>query len=88
MRITVTSDTHGLHQSATVPPGDIFVHAGDITPRGALDDLIEFNNWLGTLDYEHKIVIAGNHDFCFEDDLEESRAILLNAVLLHDQKIV
>ncbi len=88
MKITVTSDTHGLHDSAIVPPGDIFVHAGDMTPRGAMEDLIAFNDWLGTLDYKHKIVIAGNHDFCFENDLDKSRSALSNATLLHDEEIV
>jgi Icc-related predicted phosphoesterase len=88
MKITVTSDTHGLHDSVIVPPGDIFVHAGDMTPRGSIEDMIAFNDWLGTLDYKHKIVIAGNHDFCFENDLDESRNALSNAILLHDEEIV
>jgi len=88
MKITVTSDTHGLHMSALTPGGEVFVHGGDITPRGALADLSEFNDWLGTLNYEHKIVIAGNHDFCFETNLDEARAAMSNAILLHDEGIV
>ena len=88
MKITVTSDTHNLHMHAMTPGGEIFVHAGDITQRGSLEELAAFNDWLGTLDYKHKIVIAGNHDFCFEENLDGARGVLSNAILLHDQEIV
>jgi len=55
---------------------------------GRKKELSKFNKWLGTLAYEHKIVVAGNHDFCFEKDLDKSRAALSNAILLHDEEIV
>lgn len=88
MKIIVTSDTHGMHGFARMPEGGILVHAGDITRHGEKRELIEFNAWLGTLYYEHILVIAGNHDFCIENDLEGSREALSNAVLLHDEEIV
>ena len=68
MVIVALSDTHGLHASVAVPPGDILVHAGDLTSHGTLDEVVAFNAFLGTLPHRHKLVIAGNHDFCFEQE--------------------
>jgi 3',5'-cyclic AMP phosphodiesterase CpdA len=64
MKIVAISDTHGLHGSLNIPAGDILVYAGDLTRHGVLDDVREFNDFLGSLPHPHQIVIAGNHDFC------------------------
>ena len=87
MKITAISDTHGLHRSLQIPDSDILVHAGDLTRHGTLDDVQEFNDFLGTLHHPHKIVIAGNHDFCFESDLEACEGILTNCIYLQDQEV-
>jgi 3',5'-cyclic AMP phosphodiesterase CpdA len=42
------------------------VHSGDFTLRGTEKEIKDFNEWLGTLKFKHKIIIAGNHDFAFE----------------------
>jgi Icc-related predicted phosphoesterase len=84
MRIVCVSDTHGRHRFTDVPDGDILVHAGDLTRHGALEDVEEFDRWLGTLPHTHKIVIAGNHDFCFQDRPAEARARLTRATYLED----
>ena len=71
MRIIAISDTHTKHHEVQLPPyhpGDILVHAGDITSRGELATVQNFAHWLNSLPYEHKIIIAGNHDFCFQDE--------------------
>ena len=65
MKIVCISDTHGLHWNLTVPDGDILIHAGDVTRYGTFEDLYDFNKYLGSLPHPYKIVIAGNHDFCF-----------------------
>src|SRR5690349_9768857 len=57
MRIVCVSDTHARHHLTSLPPGDVLVHAGDITRHGALEDVEAFDAWLGTLDYRHKVVI-------------------------------
>lgn len=85
MKIVLISDTHGLHKSVSVPDGDILVHAGDITMDGRISDVAEFNLWLGSLPHRHKVIIAGNHDFCFERDPAKSRACLTNAIYLQDE---
>ena len=67
MRLVCISDTHGLHgEMPSVPPGDVVIHAGDCLRTGSLAALEEFTRWFGNLPHKHKMLIAGNHDFCFE----------------------
>ena len=66
MRLVLVSDTHLRHPE--LPPGDILVHAGDLTPRGTLVELKQALAWLKRQPHEHKVVIAGNHDFCLEEE--------------------
>jgi predicted phosphodiesterase len=87
MKIISISDTHGLHPSMKIPDGDLLVHAGDLTRHGTLDDVREFNTFLGTLPHPHKIVIAGNHDFCFEDYRMDCEDALTNCIYLQDQEV-
>ena len=84
MRIVCVSDTHGSHRRTQLPPGDVLVHAGDLTLRGSLDDVDDFNRWLGTLPHRHKVVICGNHDRCFQDQPAEARARITHATYLED----
>jgi len=88
IRLVLISDTHGAHESLELPEGDVLIHAGDITKRGTLPEVREFDRYLGKLDFEHQIVIAGNHDFCFEQQPEEARRLLSNAIYLQDEEIV
>jgi Icc-related predicted phosphoesterase len=81
MRLVIISDTHGKHRKIELPSGDILIHAGDFTRQG-VEDIAEFNEWLGTLSYQHKIVVAGNHDFPFET--QDGSNLLTNAVYLQD----
>lgn len=87
VKIVCISDTHTLHRQLTVPDGDILLHAGDITNMGELEAVEDFNDFLGTLPHRHKIVIAGNHDFCFERHAEEARPLLTNCIYLEDEKV-
>jgi hypothetical protein len=41
--------------------------------------MLDFDKWLKELPHEHKIVICGNHDLCFEDTPELARSWLTNA---------
>lgn len=67
-----------------MPAGDILVHAGDLTRHGDLDELVDLNAWLGELPHRHKIVIAGNHDWCFMEGAEACAYLLSNAIYLQD----
>ncbi|HEX4610676.1 MAG TPA: hypothetical protein VH092_20970 [Urbifossiella sp.] len=51
MRIVCVSDTHGWHRDLVMPPGDLLIHAGDITRKGELETLEDFNDWLGSLNH-------------------------------------
>jgi Icc-related predicted phosphoesterase len=87
MRIVLLSDTHGLHGQLTVPPGDLLIYAGDSGRHGTLEELRAFNDFFGRLPHPHKIFVAGNRDYSFERQPEESRKILTNAVYLQDEEI-
>jgi Icc-related predicted phosphoesterase len=86
-RVVIISDTHNLHRSIKVPDGDILIHAGDLTRRGDLADVHDFNAFLGTLPHRHKVVIAGNHDFCFESDPAAAAGALTNCIYLQDAAV-
>ena len=66
IKCVVVSDTHTKHDSfkddLAIPNGDIFFHCGDFTMKGTESQIRKFNKFLGTLDFKHKIVIAGNHE--------------------------
>ncbi|WP_349292887.1 MULTISPECIES: metallophosphoesterase [unclassified Marinobacter] len=88
MRIVCISDTHSLHrQIPEIPDGDVLVHAGDSLGQGTLDNVEDLNEWLGALPHRHKIVIAGNHDWAFQETPALAREALTNAVYLEDSGI-
>lgn len=59
-----------------MPAGDVLIHAGDITVQGELAELQAFFKWLEQQPFEHKIIIAGNHDFLFEHSPQRARALI------------
>ena len=83
-RIVFIADTHSLHPKVDLPDGDILVHAGDICMHGELEEVEPFTEWLGALPHRHKIVIAGNHDFCFERQPQEAQRKLTGCIYLQD----
>lgn len=87
VRIVCVSDTHGGHWKLDVPAGDVLLHAGDISTRGTLEAVEDFDRWLGTLPHPHKVLICGNHDFCFERQPDEAVRRITNAVYLQDSGI-
>ena len=77
MKITFISDTHNKHNHLTskgmgiiLGSGDILVHSGDISSMGKSHEIQNFLNWFAHTDFKHKIFIAGNHDFGFENGYE------------------
>ena len=68
MKIVFISDTHGQHRKLTnLPKADLIIHGGDVSKLGKDHEVEDFIHWFLRLDYAHKIFIAGNHDFYFED---------------------
>jgi len=89
VRIVCISDTHTLHSQipSAIPDGDVLIHAGDLTNMGDLKDVVDFNDWLQSLPHPYKIVIAGNHDFCFEQDAKNAEARLTHCTYLLDSSV-
>jgi Icc-related predicted phosphoesterase len=68
MRILHISDTHSSHRELrNLPVADVIVHSGDVSMAGKAEEVMDFIEWFGALDYRYKIFIAGNHDFCLDD---------------------
>jgi Icc-related predicted phosphoesterase len=70
-----------------VPDGDVLIHAGDCLGAGTLNNVEDLNDWLGTLPHRHKIVIAGNHDWVFQEAPEFAKDALTNAIYLEDSGV-
>ncbi|KAI5124315.1 hypothetical protein M0805_008923 [Coniferiporia weirii] len=64
-RFVCISDTHS-YTRYEVPPGDILLHAGDLSSWGTFERLRKTIDWLRTLPHELKIIIAGNHDLSLD----------------------
>lgn len=79
MKITLISDTHSKHKQITqdLPGGDVLIHSGDISSMGYEHEIREFCKWFNSLNnYTHKIFIAGNHDWGFQDNPTKVKEIL------------
>jgi Icc-related predicted phosphoesterase len=91
MRFVFASDTHFLHNNVIVPDGDVFVHCGDFTKTGTLEEVAAFGLWLRKLPHTHKIIITGNRDRAFRDDPLQARLALGDGnngiVYLQDRRI-
>jgi len=79
MIITLISDTHGKHNEITqdLPGGNLLLHAGDISSMGYQHEVQQFCKWFNNVEnYDHKIFIAGNHDWGFQNNVEKIMEIV------------
>jgi Icc-related predicted phosphoesterase len=79
MIITLISDTHGKHNEITqdLPGGDLLLHSGDISSMGYQHEVQQFCKWFNNVEnYDHKIFIAGNHDWGFQNNVEKIMEIV------------
>lgn len=70
-KIALISDTHGRHAELSdklkgIHDGDILIHAGDLSNEGTYSEIVKFLQWMAVQPFNHKAIIAGNHDFGFE----------------------
>jgi Icc-related predicted phosphoesterase len=84
VRVVALADSHGFEGGLEVPDGDLLIHAGDLTARGTLPQLEAVRDWLVALPHEHKVVVAGNHDFAFERTAPAARALFASVSYLED----
>lgn len=87
MRFVAFSDTHGFHNSTTLPEGDVLLFSGDMCGRGNLDEVRRFGSFLQRQSHPHKVVIAGNHDWPFELDQDRARDALGDVIYLQDEEV-
>lgn len=90
-KIVIISDTHGKHKlipKNNLGTGDIIIHAGDITEQGEDYEIKAFLDWFAELPFEHKIFIAGNHDFWFEKNNIPNKYKEKNIHYLYENDIV
>ena len=100
IKVVIISDTHGKHWQLdeNIPHGDILIHAGDFTTNYSIEDALDFNEWLGTLPHQYKIVVSGNHDspLCVRaprshrtpwNNLNQTFSIFTNCTFLCDSSI-
>jgi Icc-related predicted phosphoesterase len=64
MMIDCISDLHGFYPQ--LPGGDLLILAGDYTATEKLTQWANFFSWLKEQPYDHKVLIAGNHDNFFQ----------------------
>lgn len=76
MRVIAISDTHGMHEAVDIPVGDMIIHAGDFTKLGKEIEVHYFLDWFCALPHQHKILIAGNHDFLFEEHPRFAKSLI------------
>jgi Icc-related predicted phosphoesterase len=65
-RFVFTSDTHLRIDPGKffVPAGDVFVHCGDGTLNGTVQEMAQVVQWMKGLPHPLKIYVPGNHDTC------------------------
>lgn len=89
-RLCMISDTHThapLPESRTgsayrepLPKADIFLHAGDITMIGRVEEYEKMIDVLTKAEAELKIVIAGNHDITLDEEFyQESGRVRMHS---------
>ena len=83
-RIVCISDTHNCHEQMVIPEGDILIHAGDATIRGTFKEVKNFVDWFASLPHQHKIFVAGNHDWLYETNNEYARLLSRRFIYLED----
>lgn len=64
-KVVCVSDTH--NSQPVLPPGDILIHAGDLTQGGTAEELQAQLDWLNAQPHQHKVIIAGNHDIILDE---------------------
>jgi Icc-related predicted phosphoesterase len=70
-KIVMISDTHDRHRKIKeIPECDLLIHAGDMTGRGELENVLDVYEWLGRQPARHIVTIPGNHEKGMEKRLE------------------
>jgi Icc-related predicted phosphoesterase len=88
MIVAIISDTHNKHKALEIPECDMIIHAGDFSSRGYAHECRNFLTWFAQLNVQHKVFIAGNHDFLAEDAPEGFRGIIPEGIIYLENELV
>jgi len=77
MRLVCLSDTHKRHEDVLLPDGDVLVFAGDMCGGGGEGSARRFIHWFGKQRHKEKVMIAGNHDRCFDSGGKDLLKVLI-----------
>lgn len=90
--IDCIADIHGMHQECflngikrpelKLEGGYMLIVAGDLTGNNKPHNYETFNEWIGKQKYDHKIVIAGNHDGLLDRPWVDKSILLSNCIYL------
>jgi Icc-related predicted phosphoesterase len=88
MKIMFISDTHGRHNEITslygeLPYVDMIIHSGDCTRYGEYEETDLFLLWYSQQNAKHKVLIAGNHDFVFQNKQRTKQLLELNHTITY-----
>ena len=64
IKVVCIADTH--NHRPILPPGDVLLHAGDLTKRGSFKEIQAQLSWISSQPHTFKVVIAGNQDVLFD----------------------
>ncbi|CAH0051434.1 unnamed protein product [Clonostachys solani] len=67
--VVCISDTHNYQPQ--LPDGEILIHAGDLSQSGTFDEVQKTILWIRQQPFEHKVVIAGNHDLILDPSRDQ-----------------
>lgn len=70
IRVVCISDTHNIRPE--LPPGDVLIHAGDLTENGSFAEIQTELRWLSSQPHQYKLFVAGNHDLLLDEKFLES----------------
>ncbi len=91
--VTCLSDTHELYRDIYLPPGDLLIHAGDVTFFSRRPSVLkDFNEWLVEQPYRYKVLVPGNHDTLlalpeFQKQINNAHLLINSGVELGGVKI-
>ncbi len=93
MKITIISDTHNKHKQLDeflTEESDVIIHCGDFTSMGYDYEVSDFMRWFSNLNqFKHKIFIAGNHDFSFEQNFDHIKKFIpSNVIYLENSEVI
>jgi len=82
------SDTHGRHLEINslygeLPYVDMIIHSGDCTRYGEYEETDLFLKWYSQQNAKHKLLIAGNHDFVFQNKERTKQLLELNSSITY-----